>query len=142
MNAEPLPAWKNVFRHGFAPSFSDEALEAVAEALRTDDKRLVQGATTCPPPLMCVRGWPCEGACITGFAGWIGDGLETVGEVEEYFAERCFDADNRLAEMAACRHFLDWFDETPRDQMRAELGEEIAWVLAGRISAVRGRRFR
>src|SRR5262249_42196250 len=77
-----------------------------------------EGATRPPPPLQCVQDWPVEAACAVGFCGWQGDGLETVAEVEEFFARVCFEIDQRLGEPAACRWFLNWFDETPRDDMR------------------------
>jgi hypothetical protein len=69
-----------------------------------------------------------------GFCGWQGEGLETVAEVEEYFARLCFEVDQRLGEPAACRWFLNWFDETPRDQMRTHLLAEVQRTLAQRRS--------
>ena len=71
------------------------------DALTGDDPRLTQGSTTTPPPLMCVQDWPVEAACALGYCGWQGDELETVGEVEEFFARMCFEADQRLGEPAA-----------------------------------------
>ncbi|MBX9582421.1 MAG: hypothetical protein K2X87_19125, partial [Gemmataceae bacterium] len=68
-----------------------------------------------------------------GFCGWQGEGLESVGEVEEFFARACFEADQRLGEPAACRWFLNWFDDTPRDQMRRELLPEVDRALAERL---------
>jgi hypothetical protein len=82
---------------------------------------------------MCVQDWPVEAACALGFSGWQGDGLETVGEVEEFFAKVCYEADVRLGEPAACRWFLNWFDDTPRDEMRRELLEEVEYSLAERL---------
>jgi hypothetical protein len=70
-----------------------------------------------------VQDWPVEGACALGYCGWVGDGLETVGEVEEFFARMCFDVDQQLNELAGCRWWLNWFDETPRDEMRLLLPE-------------------
>src|SRR5205085_10909409 len=104
------------------------------DALKADDRRLLQGATSSPPPLMCVQDWPIERACALGFCAWQGEGLETVGEVEEFFARTCFEADQRLGEPAACRYFLNWFDDTPRAEMRAALLEEVNRVLAERIA--------
>ncbi len=127
-----MESWRLVFRDGFVPVLSTAGLIAVRDALRTDDPRLMQGATTTPPPLMCVQDWPCEAACALGFCGWQGDDLLTVGDVEEFFARACFEADQRLGEPAACRWFLNWFDDTPRDQMRRELLEEIELALRGR----------
>ena len=132
---ESLPKseqWRKVWRDGFVPGFSTAALQALADALRADDKRLTQGSTTTPPPLMCVQSWPVEAACALGFCGWQGDALENVGQVEEYFARACFDADTRLGEIAACRWFLNWFDETPRDEMRRELLPEVEAALSAR----------
>jgi hypothetical protein len=93
---------------------------------------MTQGCTTTPPPIQCVLDWPVEGACPIGFAGWQGDGLKTVGEVEEYFAKACFDCDQAIGEVAGVRHFLNWVDDTPRDEMRRELLREVNRVLEER----------
>lgn len=127
-----MESWRKVWRDGFAPVFSTRALEALKIALETDDPRLGQGMTTTPPPLMCVKDWPVECGCAVSFCGWQGENLETVGEVEEFFAKACYDADNRLGESAGCRWFLNWFDETPRPEMRRELLAEVELALAAR----------
>jgi hypothetical protein len=127
-----MEQWRIVWREGFAPVISTEGLAALALALRTDDPRITQGSTTTPPPLMCCQNEPIEAACCLGFCGWQDDNLETVGEVEEYFARLCFEADQRLGEPAACRWFINQFDDWPRDQMRRELGAEVERVLAER----------
>jgi hypothetical protein len=82
---------------------------------------------------MCVQDWPVEAACALGFCGWQGEELETVGQVEEFFARLCFEADQRLGEPAACRWFLNWFDDTPRADMRRELLGEVERALAERL---------
>ncbi|MBL8867925.1 MAG: hypothetical protein JNK93_20395 [Planctomycetia bacterium] len=128
-----MESWRNVWRNGFVPTLSEPGLAALRDALRGDDARLTQGSTTTPPPLLCVQDWPCEGACALGFCGWQGEGLTTVGEVEEYFARACYEADHRLGEPAACRHFLNWFDDTPRGAMRRELLAEVELALATRV---------
>src|SRR5262245_818937 len=127
-----MESWRKVWREGIAPLVSKEGLEALYHGLTNDDARLVQGATTTPPPLQCVADWPCEGACAVGFCGWQGDGLETVAEVEEFFARMCFEIDRRLGEPAACRWFLNWFDETPRNEMRQQLLPEVARAIKQR----------
>lgn len=81
---------------------------------------------------MCVQDWPVEAACALGYCGWQGEHLETVGQVEEFFAKLCFEADSRLGEPAACRWFLNWFDDTPRQRMILELLEEVELALAER----------
>jgi hypothetical protein len=104
---------------------SRNALEALRDALRDDDPRLIQGATTTPPPLQCVQDWPVEAACVIGYAGWQGEGLETVAEVEEFFARTSYQIDLACGEPAGCRFFLNWHDETPREEMRRELLPEV-----------------
>ncbi|HWG47933.1 MAG TPA: hypothetical protein VN688_34540 [Gemmataceae bacterium] len=133
-----MESWRKVWREGVAPLLSNPGLEALRQALTNDDARLLQGATTPPPPLQCVQDWPVEAACALGFCGWQGDGLETVAEVEEFFARMCFEIDQRLGEPAACRWFLNWFDETGRDEMRELLLAEVNRALAQRRSAEDG----
>jgi hypothetical protein len=127
-----MESWRKVWREGLAPQLSTEGLDALAAALANDDPRLLQGATTTPPPLQCVQDWPVEAACALSYCGWQGDHLESVAEVEGFFAELCFEADQRLGEPAACRWFLNWYDETPRQQMCRLLLEEVRLALAWR----------
>jgi len=68
-----------------------------------------------------------------GLAVWLNDGLGTVGEVAEAFAQAALECDRRLGEPAGVRYFLNWFDETPRDQMRLELAAEIEREQARRV---------
>ena len=125
-----MESWRKVWREGVVPLLSTESLDALRQGLVNDDARLIQGATTTPPPLQCVQDWPVEAACALGYCGWQGDGLETVAEVEEFFARMCFEIDQRLGEPAGCRWFLNWFDETPRDDMRRRLLAEVNRSLA------------
>jgi hypothetical protein len=127
-----MEAWRSVWRNGFLPQFSDAALAALQDGLERDDARILQGATTSPPPLICVQDWACEAACPVGFACWQGDSLHTVGEVEEAFAIACFEADKRLGETSGCRWGLNWLDDAPRDEMRRELGAEASAEIARR----------
>ena len=133
-----MESWRNTWRKGVAPLLSTQSLESLRSALVNDDARLLQGATTTPPPLQCVQDWPVEAACALGYCGWQGDGLETVAEVEEFFARMCFEIDQLMGEPAACRWFLNWFDDTPRDEMRRELLVEVQRSLAQRLSAEDG----
>lgn len=127
LEAEGLTSWQKVWREGFAPIFPHGGMQALLKALQEDDPRLMQGMTTTPPPNLAVQDWPVEGADAIGFVGWRDTllGLNTVGEVEKFFARSCFEADQRLEEAAGCRWFLNWFDDTPRDQMRKELIPEV-----------------
>lgn len=127
-----MEAWRKVWRDGLEPQLSTKGLQALKRGLLRDDARLTQGATTMPPPMQCVLDWPVEGACVVGYSAWQGDGLETVGEIEEVFARTCFEADQRLGEPAAVRYFLNWYDDTPRDEMRKQLLVEVARALGER----------
>lgn len=129
---ETVPSWLHVWRVGFAPQFSTAGLEALARALETDDERLLQGGTTSPPPLLCVQDWPVASACPVAFTGWQGDGLQTIGEVSEYFGRVCFECDALIGEPAGCRFFLNWFDESPREEVRQALLAEVRQELARR----------
>ena len=128
-----MESWRKVWRDGLAPQLSTAGLEALHQGLATDDPRLLQGATTTPPPLQCVQDWPVEAACVLGYCAWQGEGLETVAEVEEYFARACFEADQLLGEPAACRWFLNWYDDTPRYEMRRLLLAEVDRTLSQRL---------
>jgi hypothetical protein len=84
---------------------------------------------------MCVQDWPCEKADAIAMCGVVengGFGEATVGQAEEFFAKACFDADTALGEPAACRWFLNWHDDTPRDEMRRELLSEVEQELNNR----------
>lgn len=126
-----MESWRHVWRVA-SKMISDEGLAALKKAIEDDDQRLVQGATTVPPPLMAVQDWPCEGACLIGYVGWKGDGLDTVGEIDTFFARMCHDIDTALGEPAGIRHLLNTFDEWPREVMRGELLPEVELALASR----------
>lgn len=116
--------WKRVFRDGFVPVVSLTGLQALAKAIEDDDPKLLQGATTEPPPLMAVSDWPVQKACALGFCGWA-DGLETVGEVENYFCRATYEIDILIGESGGVRHFLNTFDSWSRPVMRSELLPEV-----------------
>lgn len=130
-----MEAWRRVWRQGFAPLLSTTGLEALRRALMCDDGRLLQGETTSPPCGPCIQECTVDGACAITYCGWKGDGLEEVKDAEGFFAQTCYEADRRLGEPAACRGFLDWFDETPRADMRRLLLAEVSRTLARRTCA-------
>ncbi len=68
---------------------------------------------------------------MIGYCGWVGDGLTTVAEVEEFFARTCYEVDQRLGEPAGVRWLLNWYDDTHRDTMRKELIYEVRKSLYG-----------
>jgi hypothetical protein len=128
-------AWQKAFREGLVPLLGTKALEALAKALREDDPRLIQNATTSPPPLACVADWPCQGACLIGYCGWAGGAGGTVGEVEGYFALTALALDERLGEVGAVRHITNHWDDGPRGDVRREFLPEVEAALAARRGA-------
>jgi hypothetical protein len=128
-----MESWRWVFRQGFAPLLSTSGLLAMRQKLKTDDPRLLQRATTVPVAASHRRGERLHAACALGWAGIVGDDLRTVGEVDRFFEELCAEADERLGEPGACRWFLAWYDDVPRDVLRVELLAEVALVLRQRF---------
>ena len=135
-----MESWRKVFREGIAPQLPVAGLEALAKALQEDDPRLCQGSTTYPPPLQCFREDQVEHADAIAFAYWQAEGLEvdgkklmTVGELEDKFALTCYECDNHFGEPTACRWYLNWFDDTPRDEMRRLLLPEVQLAITNRV---------
>lgn len=120
-----MESWRRVFREGVAPQLSLAGLQALARGLIEDDERLMQGSTTAPPPFLCMQECAVDGACGVGYCAWQGDGLRTVGEVVDFFARICYETDQHFGEPTACGWFLNWFDDTPREEMRRLLLPEV-----------------
>ncbi len=79
--------------------------------------------------------WPVEAACVIGLcavAAHGGPGQATVGQVDEFLARWCFEVDQRLGEPAACRWFLNFWDDTPRQEVLRQLLPEVWRELAAR----------
>lgn len=72
-----------------------------------------------------------QSCCAISYCGWK-DGIQLVGDLNHFFAKMCYEADELLSEPAECRYFLNWFDKTPRDEMRSELLKEVDLALAKR----------
>ena len=125
--------WRRVWRIGLAPFISREGLLALETALATDDHRLLQGVTCAPPLLDAWSNRAICAACALGWTGWHGEGLRSIGAVADYFHRLCDDADAALNEPGVCRFFLNWYDETPRAEMRRQLLGEVRLELQRRI---------
>jgi hypothetical protein len=122
--------WQQIWRLGIAPQLSAAAIRSLRRGLSTNDRRLVQGRTSNPPALLGLEDAEVEAACAIGYAGWQGEGHDTVGSLNAYFEHICSAADTALGEPCASRHFLDWFDATPREVMRRALAAEIEQHMA------------
>ena len=133
-----MESWRKVWRDGFAPQLDDDELRALLCALDGDLPQLVQGRTAIPLPGQPY--WPqtqeCAGACPVGYPGWKVLGLLTTADVEEKFAQRCHEADTLLGEPVACRYFLNWWDETDREEARRLLAGEVRRELDIRAETV------
>lgn len=114
---EPSPSWMIVFRYGILPSLSTNALRFLQHCLATNDKRLIQKETTQPQK----PDEPCSHACLLALPVWLKHPAPTVAEAEDYFHWLCCETDNKIGEPASTRYFLNWFDDTPREEMRAKL---------------------
>lgn len=124
-----MERWREVWRRGFAPAISVAALEELLAALETDDPRLRQGITTIPYGRPCAD-WPVESACAIAYCAVVsrgGFGTAVVGDVTLDFATALV-----AALPVESRPFLDFFDDTPRDEMRRELAAEVRLTLAER----------
>jgi hypothetical protein len=125
-----MEKWRSIWRRAFVPQLSRQQLEALQWALIHDDQRLLQG-TTCFPPshIEEMRADAVEGACALSFCGWQGSNIKTVGELDQFFQTLCDNADVILKEAGACRYWINWADDTPRDQFRREMILEVASAL-------------
>src|SRR2546426_4798668 len=110
-SSDLMEKWRRIWREGLVPQLSRDGLLALQSALVHDDPRLLQGTVCCPPPLEALRECAVKGTCAISFCGWRGEGLSSVGKVEEYFHHICDAADTVFHEPAACRFFLNWYDD-------------------------------
>jgi hypothetical protein len=124
-------AWQLAWR-AFLPSLPTAGLDALATDVADDERYLIQNATPFPPPLDCASDWPIAAACAVALTAWKGQGLSTVGQVEEAFARACAAASERTGDPTGARYFLNWFDETDRPTMRRELLAEVNLALKDR----------
>ena len=122
------------WQEGIQPSISSTALRSLLEALERDDERLLQGASTSPPPLYPCDSWPCEASCPVCWLLWEGSQEMSVKEVCEFLGNIASHCEDALQEVGAIRHFMNWWDENPRELVRAKLSAWIAADLAARSS--------
>ena len=116
-----MEKWRKVWRKGFKPLLNESALKALKKALEENDPKLIQGMIVVPfyslNKIKCV--------CPIAYCGWIGDNLSTVEEVNEFFSRMCFECGERMGEPSACRYFLNFWDENPKEEVRKLLLEEL-----------------
>ncbi len=112
---------KQVLIDGFFPQIGTDSLRELLRLCRTDNPALVQG-TNC-----LWQEWSETSqlkTCAIGSVA-VAEGNLDPDQIENRFAELCAGADSRIGEYAACRWFLNWHDETPREAMLSALASEI-----------------
>lgn len=126
-----MESWRICLRDGFLPQFSLARLQILAVALATDDPTLIQGSTVQPELRDNIDP---EAACFIGYGCWKDQPNPTTKTVNDEFGEMCFEADKRLGAPAACRYFLNWFDENPRDEVFPQVLEEVNRAIEERLA--------
>ena len=121
---------RDVWRKGLAPLLTLEQLEKLRIALVTDDKRLEQGVTVRPRPASEDDPVEATAGCLIGFCA-LGE-YRRSADIEGYFAYTCAEIDTRMSEQAAARHLINFWDDNPRDVVRADLLAEVQRALAER----------
>lgn len=118
-------SWRRVWREGIAPLLIDDELETLALGLEVDTPMLIQGACALPRPMSDVNESTIIGVDALCYGAWQTGRLATNLDADDYFARTCHAIDELLGEPAGCRWFLNWYDETPRDEMRVALLAEV-----------------
>lgn len=120
-----MESWRKVWREGIAPQLSTKALEELRYGLEKDSDFLLQGACSKPPMLECNYDKECEGGCAMVYGAWMAGEVKTVGQADEYFHNIV--ASQLMSDGCdnCVRDFLNWFDDTPRDEMRREMIREV-----------------
>lgn len=134
MTPEPN-SWQWAWQ-ALAAQQTDAELTSLAEALERNDSRLLQGATCEPAPMEWYFGDEVERACGVCWGLWQVRKCYRVGELDNAFRATLFAADQLLAEPAATRFFVNWFDETPRSIVFPALALEVRAELARRAEGV------
>ncbi len=127
-----MESWRKCFVGGILPAISDRGLLALRQALAANDPALIQGQTTEPVADQETQDQPVTAACALALCGWRGERLDTVTQVEDYFARIVVEADRRLGMLGATRYFFHFYDRTHREIVRIALLEEVERVLVAR----------
>lgn len=121
--------WGNISKQ-----FSTEALKKLQVALKTNDKRLIQGATCEPPPIFECMDFPVASTCLVAFCCVMdkgGFGKVTVGEVDEAFTIAIEKSNSELGPREHS-YLLNWWDGTKREDAFSQLLKEVNITLEQR----------
>ena len=92
-----MDSWRIVWRDGFGPVLFHGGAGGPPRCPEGRRPPLGAGRDDHAAPADVRAGLAGRGRVRPGLCGWLGEGLSTVGEVEEFFARACFEADERLA---------------------------------------------
>jgi len=137
--------WKRVWRRGIAPLCSTATLRKLEQVLESDSPQLTQGDTVRPYPVIYKSlpinhpSQPCnsapDAACLIAWIGWQGGEatLTKTKDVAAWFGH----ATEKIVALVGFDEFcvfLNWFDETPRPDMRHLLLEEVRRSLTAGVT--------
>jgi hypothetical protein len=132
MSEEELAEARRAFAifQRIAEGMTQRELEALAEGLRTDDRRLLQAQTT----WQTTRNGPCTGACALCYGHMILYPHLNEPEIDQRFCE--------IQEAYLTAHpangkdfgaFLTWYDHVPREHLKAYFLPAVERAIARKL---------
>jgi len=119
--------WRHVWREHIVPQLSEQELIFVRDALVRDDRALITGHSYLPRhPRMQEEP---EAACLLCYGPWKARKLSTSDQLDLVFAQICHGVDESMGQIGGCHHFLCWYDDAPRHEMRREMLQEVKLAL-------------
>lgn len=130
-----MEQWRRYFRHGIAPLVENAQLEYVLGILKSDSEKMCQGDTVILRKVIAESGLtyyhgdlPPVSGCFVSLIHMSDEKL-TANEVDAKFGPfLCRVGLNH----GLSSHFINWFDDSPREEVRRELIAEIELVLDAR----------
>jgi hypothetical protein len=129
-------AWRDSWRQAVAPRLPEAGLVELADALRRDDSRLVQANGRDPDLCDGGPGGAILRADAIGYALWQGHGLTTTAGMNRRVERLVFGTDPEGRCHLSAWPFLEWYDATPRGEMRRELLAEVEREISRRRTQV------
>jgi hypothetical protein len=80
------PGWREAWED-LEPHLSTPVLSAMLAGLESNDARIVQGVTHQPSLARAPSNAPPECGCLVAFGLWVGEGLETIGQIDQRFSQ-------------------------------------------------------
>ena len=115
-----MESWKKSFAH-IADVCGVPALQVLRTAVSENYCSLIQGTTVAYEPATNPGDRTVCGACAVGYMYWKADDMDFADDVEEAVAATFSEVAKKAGWDRAPDLFTNWYDETPRDEMRREL---------------------